>query len=111
MGILEHGVFVSIGKDGFLEYHCLVTGCDGVVAWNVAYKTKSMPHQVQLFPHSAIISCCFLIDALMRHPPSHNTSVVGRLMQVLPYVSLKLRTEIPNRRLAYGIRRSSAEAS
>ena len=30
-GILEYSVFTYVAEDGFCEYHCLVTGCDGVI--------------------------------------------------------------------------------
>jgi hypothetical protein len=30
-GILGYSVFAYVGEDGLFEYHCLVTGCDGVI--------------------------------------------------------------------------------
>lgn len=102
-GYVEHlegvkGVFAYVGEHGLCEYHCLITGCDGVIA---QCKIDAPPSST-LSPFGDHFLLPF---ALMRHPPSHNTRAVGRLnhlIPILPYFSLKLKTEIPDRRLAYG---------
>jgi len=52
-GILEYSVFAYVGEDRLCEYHCLVTGCDGVIAQG---KIDSPPSST-LSPF-AIISYC-----------------------------------------------------